>query len=897
MSVYNGCMLYLTFLLHIFHVVTGGSFPFKFEHVTLLEKQSLDDFRNSANVRAVYYYKRDMTRIRTFMNEYEQSAEFLEVYGVKFGLYDCRAELVEELCHTELTEHYIYTYRQGAQLLKLELQTMFDVNSIMSNILQLVLLREVPILQRREEREEFEYRNRGVRDVIFTFQKAIGTYEHRIFMEVAYAYSDNFQFALSTTKESLQNFEEITADDSVVWVLECKDMKKADPCPRIRYHGDMDLASFAQFVRALTFPKQFDIPGDGSTSPYVQDNMDVIYLYYKQSSQSQVMHIADKLAKKYRGMFGVVTVNLDTAPAPFEYEDDTTPAVGIVMDGEPPIFLREEVTEESTLQFVSQTAQEFREFSMSDEDGGDTMSSDTQDPSSMASGESSPGQFDESEILAVETQDDEVAEAVFRSKRKQMDLELVQKLTDMTFTPTVQHKDLLLVLFYLPFDDRSMAFLRAYGAASRQLEYDLAKPLARVDCHDWTDVCSKENVTMFPTVRIYRKGEKFRNYMGMLDTQNVVKTVKLLNHTELTDLKSLTDIQNFIDGKLPSGMDIASESVVLGLFEQSHKNELDVFTKVGKEMEDRIMFGLNKNGQGSSVALERFGVTLPAVVVIRRTDTISPHTVYTGRFDETGLEKFISQSRIPSMPELTVEMFPELYRQTKPFVITFLDEEKLDPQNVKDSMSDIVKSENFGELIFCWMSASLGDFGTKILRKYNPSGKPPAVSVVDLSLGEVYNYDKTTFDSEDLMSWLEGYLRGKLTPSTILLKGEWKPLKEGYNFLAMMDWEKINKRKVSSDDLRTTEEFGIGFDDEGNEVKMIHEGVSDEVAEAKSKSAYEEDQIRHELFALKKSRIYHHSARRKMHDEEATDPSKVKATEDGVKDTKIHKLEKPRDEL
>lgn len=37
---------------------------------------------------------------------------------------------------------------------------------------------------------------------------------------------------------------------------------------------------------------------------------------------------------------------------------------------------------------------------MSDEDGGDTMSSDTQDPSSMAAGESSPGQFDESEILA-----------------------------------------------------------------------------------------------------------------------------------------------------------------------------------------------------------------------------------------------------------------------------------------------------------------------------------------------------------------------------------------------------------------------------------------------------------------------------------------------------------------
>ncbi|XP_021353708.1 thioredoxin domain-containing protein 16-like [Mizuhopecten yessoensis] len=429
-----------------------------------------------------------------------------------------------------------------------------------------------------------------------------------------------------------------------------------------------------------------------------------------------------------------------------------------------------------------------------------------------------------------------------------------------------------------------MAFLRAYGDASRQLEYDPRNPLARVDCHDWTDVCAKENVTMFPTLRIYRNGEKLRNYKGMLDTQNVVNTVKLLNHTDMTDLRSVTDIETFLLGKVPGGMEIASDSMVLGLFEPHHKKEMDVFRKIGKEMEDRIMFGINKNGQGSSLAKDKFDVTLPAVIVIRRTDHVSPHTVYMGDFNSAQLGEFINHARIPKMPELTVKMFPDLYRQKKPFLIAFLDSQDIS-QEVKATLSSIVKTGQVTEVIFCWIRAVGDDFGTKILKKYNSEGSTPAISLVNLDLGDVFNYDQLTFGSEELINWLQGSLRGKSSPNTILPNGDWKPLKEGYNFLAMMDWESKNKQKANNvpDDLVATEEHGIGFDEDGNEVKRSEDG-KDDMSSTRLKNAFEEDQVRHELLALKKSRLYHHSGgRRKMHEEEGSD--QVKVTEDHVKVT------------
>ena len=76
-------------------------------------------------------------------------------------------------------------------------------------------------------------------------------------------------------------------------------------------------------------------------------------------------------------------------------------------------------------------------------------------------------------------------------------------------------------------DAVSMAFLRSYSDASKILAEENLQPLAAVDCFDWTDVCSQNNITAYPTIRIYRKNQDYREYKGMLDANSIINTVKL----------------------------------------------------------------------------------------------------------------------------------------------------------------------------------------------------------------------------------------------------------------------------------------------------------------------------------------------------------------------------------
>ena len=85
----------------------------------------------------------------------------------------------------------------------------------------------------------------------------------------------------------------------------------------------------------------------------------------------------------------------------------------------------------------------------------------------------------------------------------------------------------MLVSMCYTVDPRSMAFLRSYVDASHTLALDSLHNLAAVDCFDWTDVCAKNNVTVYPTVRIYRKDKDVSEYKGLLGAAVIVSTVKL----------------------------------------------------------------------------------------------------------------------------------------------------------------------------------------------------------------------------------------------------------------------------------------------------------------------------------------------------------------------------------
>lgn len=76
-------------------------------------------------------------------------------------------------------------------------------------------------------------------------------------------------------------------------------------------------------------------------------------------------------------------------------------------------------------------------------------------------------------------------------------------------------------------DHRSLAFLRAYGEAARKFENKTDRPFTYVNCYDWTDVCAKEKITQYPTLKIFHQGKYLKDYDGMLSIEDVITAYKL----------------------------------------------------------------------------------------------------------------------------------------------------------------------------------------------------------------------------------------------------------------------------------------------------------------------------------------------------------------------------------
>ncbi|KAK3094193.1 hypothetical protein FSP39_025265 [Pinctada imbricata] len=837
------------------------------KHIVRISKEVMEPFLSGEQVRVIYYYKKDIPRLRNFVKAYDKSGGYLNLYGVPVAVVNCIEEgnKVLDKCKAEGSENRVYTYSNGHELLELELETMFDVNSIMSNILQLLLLREVPILQSKTERLEYEAKHKGANNVFFAYQKAIGTYEHRVFMEVAYAYQEKFKFALTTNLEAIDGLDSnMESSNAGIWLLKCKASKDL-PCDNQKYLDTIDLSAFARHVKRNSVPPVFNLPKDGKEHPYTPDlGLSVVYFYYRETTEKLVRNMIKMMTDTLGQAAWFVAVDIEKYLVQHVNYNGETPSVAVQnTDERDPVQMEDPWSDDSVFEFVLDRLDKNPRqiFKPDDSHSEKTEMSEVESSSSSDVEENMENSEDQSadeegRISEVESQDDHVAEAVFRARKIDMDLELVPALTDKTFPTTVQDKNLVMVLFYLPFDHRSMAFLRAYGEASRKLENETIKePLASVNCHDWTDVCGKENITLYPTIRIFKAGSVFKDYDGMLDLHEVVKTVKIMAKENPQDLSTNDDIGHFI--KPDTEVDVK----IIGLFDKKHSSEIKAFKSVAKSLSDKIVFGINSDGKGKEIGKSKFGCTLPCMVILKANDTIQPFTVYPAKFEENLMKSFIYTAKLPSMPELTVQVFPTLYQQNKPFAIAFLNEHS-ESTKLREILSEIVKKQVFPDIIIAWMTCdSHQSFGCQVLSFYEPQFSTPALSFVVLHESKVFNMKVDTISPETVQGWIQDVSDGKIPVSRSLEKKEWTPKVEGYNFLEFIDRDEKRKTRISRSkseaDIMNRE--GIGFDENGNEVDSeYYENLNTDSKE--DEDAKLDQETRMELF---KSRLYHHAEGRK----------------------------------
>ncbi|ELT95048.1 hypothetical protein CAPTEDRAFT_225624 [Capitella teleta] len=718
----------------------------------------------------------DITHLSVFLREFFASSMEMTAYNVKFLTVDCPTYSQEiSYCQRKDVETEVFIFKDGEEIIHLGLDTMFDVSSIVSNVLQIVLLREVPIIQKQKQRTLHEQTLAGHSDLIFSYQGAIGTYEHRIFMEVAHAYTWKYRFALTTEASAVNDLPGyIASEDSAIWVIPCSKAKNpTDPegCKgggqAIKYKGVMSLFPLANFMKFLDVVPIHDVSVDGLYNPYKANNMNTVYIYYDQQSRTQVMKEAGMILGEYRGHVGILMVDVKLKRlSDFGYLPQwKIPALAVQLDGSDE--LKPMLEYFNPVQFVGETLNLAKSESASHESGETWTEKPLEED------------MDPDDLSNVEIQDDPVAEAVYSSRHSPPDRTHLLTLTRKNYESEINEREFTMVLYFLTFDARSMAFMYSYSEAANALaklsETDMRwkMPLATMDCYDWTDICDKINVTTYPTVRIYRKGHEPIEYKGLLSTQAVASAVRFGIH--------------------PMIMKDVSNVSVVGLFPDVTHSAVSEFREAAKQLHGKVLCGI----AFGEVASEMFAAKaadfetsqLPSLVMVKRSDVFQPRLSVPMLTSANAIVKWISQSKMPLLPQLTAENYPYYYQLQKPFLILFTEDISAHP--LYKILGDLAQDSDAPEATYSWMSIRKEDHvNQRILQFYLKSQKisESLVFVCFLS-GRIFIYPENEGTVDEIKTWMIQALNNAIEFTSTLEFHEWKPRHPGYDFLKMMDEE------------------------------------------------------------------------------------------------------------
>ncbi|GFS10540.1 thioredoxin domain-containing protein 16 [Elysia marginata] len=714
-----------------------------------------------------------------------------------------------------------------------------------SHLQSLLLLHEVPIVQSRLELQELELSLAGRRDLLIIHPQAVGTPEHRIFLEVAHAYQDRISFALTMdlrTLVGLQDSEAIAADSTYgLWVMFCSQVNKDDImedgyCPHTMYRGRPTLYDIAEFVKKLGEKSVFHAPEDGTNSLFGLTSVDpIVYVYINSEEEQENTEIVNVLRYDLQGAAKVIFVNMEDAECQSIARQQG-------FKGEGPGIGVETLDEGMKFSDPKEwTVSGLRKFLLPYvfPDWGSGKSS----TSSLATPDSIKKSID-SLIDQVETQDDQVASAVYRLRQKEMaGLELVPELLKDNFYKNVRRSALLIVLFYEPFDHVSMAFLRDFGLAAQILakNFSTVDILARVNCFDATDLCSAENVTTYPTTRIYQQNTRSHEvYRGPLDALAVTKTAKLMQLNSPKQLTREEEVNKFIEGHHPTDFTKLTPSSVLFLARDSTSDLTAVFKEVSRSMAQVTALAVVHSSIVHKIE-EKYEAPVPSLVAYNREDKVKPVRILDlTQGDKTAgsMTSFIRASTIAFVPELDEKNFPHLYARHQPMTILFVDGSDVKTKEAAlASFTSLAMSNQFSATVLCWMDAQVKSLGLQILSEYTWTAQIPMVSVVKHRHGQVFNFkpdplndeQKDPIQSDKLSSWLLKVLSGKAIPSKILEQGKWGPPGPYYNFLEFQQTNTFNKPPGIHKDgaAPMTETTNTSFDD-GGSTASFDEGEEEE---------------------------------------------------------------------
>jgi protein disulfide isomerase family A protein 3 len=130
-------------------------------------------------------------------------------------------------------------------------------------------------------------------------------------------------------------------------------------------------------------------------------------------------------------------------------------------------------------------------------------------------------------------------------------------------------------------------------AATRLKANDPPVALVKVDCTVETAVCQKYGVSGYPTLKIFKNGEKSADYDGPREADGIVKYMKARAGPACKELNSVADAEKFLDN---------FEHSVIGFFSSTSSKFAKEFKSASEKLSDKYRFAYTANSE----VLEKF---------------------------------------------------------------------------------------------------------------------------------------------------------------------------------------------------------------------------------------------------------------------------------------------------
>uniref|UniRef100_T1ITS1 Uncharacterized protein n=1 Tax=Strigamia maritima TaxID=126957 RepID=T1ITS1_STRMM len=760
------------------------------ESVETLSYDEFKSFIDESSVRLVFFKQEVETpNVSSFMGEYALAAGDLKTYGIKLGLVLCQTVKAKiKYCNDDDTnEQFVYGFKKSNEKIALPLETLYDSNSIVSSALHLTLIQSVPIIQQLNERQQLESHCKGKCSIIFTFQRILGTHEHRIFIEAAFVNLNKFLFALTTNEVATIGLRRLQyegdsngiLEEPAVWVLHCARIERnsLEDCPQSNYRHPIEKKPFLQFLQTISLPDWVIIPkGSNNISydDYEKSKLHSAYFLYDDSTKENVKMLAPTIGLWFKGTVGVIGIH-EKLVILNEYDN----AYNFIID---------------QLRYSSTQPQEIGVIQQSSE---------------------SLAQLDELQ------QDDEVAKYLHKYQLEHNEVTNdVKQLTDQTYPTFMKKNKTSVILYYLNWDTVSQIALQVFSKLLKT-QPEFKNILYRIDCFEWTDVCSIANITSYPAIHIHAAGQS-KLYQGPLKDRHLLLTTYLYQTPNPILLNNSQQVASFISGDTyfsEENQTIKLPAVVLiGMNNDSKIN--DTIVRIGVSEHGKISLGLC-NGFVCAEIIENYSLKTPFAITFRPMDSFQKHEIMDTTFDYYNLFKFIVTSQKEIFPKLTVTNFAQIQETKKPLVILFRNvSDMLDVYNLIGKLLSTKIQPNFN---FVWVDVREA-LGRSIYSAYlASSGAKCSFSILVIDHSKecfyIYSIDDWEMSNPFFMEWLKNIEKETQKPTGILPKGDWKPRLPGFDYLKFIDDDQVKDTEDKSNpepvpeqgklDARRIEQFKI----------------------------------------------------------------------------------------